>query len=301
VTKNNRLALFTTVYPGVEKYLPAWYASVAQQTDTNFDLWIAVDLLTPANVINAIGTDPYAQWIESKPGDTPAQIRQTAIEQLVDVYPAVIFVDSDDVLFPTRVEAARAALEANDVYGCAMTIIDESGSDLGLKFQSPTDDFSTLLPTTNVFGLSNTAYRSETLKACLPIPADCVMVDWLLATRAWTANAHLYFDQIPHMAYRQYAENTARVLPPFTAEQILLATDRVLAHYELLFENRNEPANEHRVLLSQAEYRTRRFHAAITSSPTTFERYVTQLNNLPSDHVWWSCVDHPKLEHVWKN
>jgi hypothetical protein len=301
VNLNNRLALFTTVYPGVEKYLRVWYESVAQQSDSNFDLWIAVDLLTPADVINAIGTDPHARWIEASPGDTPAQIRQTAIEQMVDNYSAVVFVDSDDLLFPTRVEAARSALESNDVYGCAMTIIDESGSDLGLKFQSPTDDFSTLLPTTNVFGLSNTAYRSETLKACLPIPAECVMVDWLLATRAWADGATLHFEKSPHMAYRQYAENTARVLPPFSVDQILLATERVIAHYEMLYEAINHPATEHHVLLSQAEKTARQFQTAITSSRTTLNRYLTELDTLPHDHVWWSCVAHPKLENVWKN
>jgi hypothetical protein len=301
VTQKNRLALFTTVYPGVEKYLPAWHESVVAQSDSNFDLWIAVDMLTPKDVIDAIGTDPDAQWIEAILGDTPAQIRQTAIQLLVDIYPAVIFVDSDDLLFPSRVKAARSALESNNVYACAMTIIDESGSDLGLKFQSPTDNFSDLLPTANVFGLSNTAYRSETLKACLPIPADCVMVDWLLATRAWADGATLHFDQSPHMAYRQYAENTARVLPPFTVDQILLATERVIAHYEMLFEARNHPVNEHHVLLSQAEKTALQFQTAITSSRTTLNRYLIELNTLPSDHVWWSCVAHPKLENVWKN
>ena len=28
-----RLALYTTVYPGVERYLADWYASVRRQTD----------------------------------------------------------------------------------------------------------------------------------------------------------------------------------------------------------------------------------------------------------------------------
>ena len=38
-----RLALYTTIYPGVEPYLADWIHSVDAQTDRAFDLWVGLD------------------------------------------------------------------------------------------------------------------------------------------------------------------------------------------------------------------------------------------------------------------
>ena len=70
-------------------------------------------------------------------------------------------------------------------------------------------------PRNNVFGLSNSAFRSDLLRRCLPIPADAVLVDWFLATRAWLMGARMAFDPEVEMDYRQYGGNMARVGPPF--------------------------------------------------------------------------------------
>src|SRR6266508_5236746 len=98
---SDRLALYTTIYPGVEKYLAAWYNSVSLQTDRHFDLWIGIDSLSTDQVIAALGTEPRATWIVAEAGVSRAQIRQKAIEQMVDAYQAIVFVDSDDLLCQT--------------------------------------------------------------------------------------------------------------------------------------------------------------------------------------------------------
>ncbi len=38
-----KVALCTTIYPGVEAYLPDWYRSVRAQTDRDFQLWVGLD------------------------------------------------------------------------------------------------------------------------------------------------------------------------------------------------------------------------------------------------------------------
>ena len=297
-----RLALYTTVYPGIEKYLSAWYNSVLAQTDRNFDIWIGVDGLDVSTLITAMGADPSTTWVIATKGDSPAQIRQKAIARMVRKYPAVVFADSDDVLEPTRVEAARESLTQSDVSGCAMRIIDERGNDLGIVLKPPEgQDIGGLLPRNNVFGLSNTAYRTQILRQCLPIPAECVLVDWFLITRAWALGARLDFDFTCRMAYRQHPLNTARVLPPFTPQQVTLATERVLDHYTLVLENIPELQAQHRVELEAARDRVRAFHKSIKDSPDTLHRYVQALNQLPPNHVWWSCVVHPQLEEIWKS
>jgi len=299
---SDRLALYTTVYPGVEKYLPAWYASVLAQTDRDFDVWIGVDGLDVDVVIAAMGADPSATWIIAAKGDSPAQIRQKAIQRIVRLYPAIVFVDSDDVLYPTRVEAARRSLDRYDVSGCAMRLIDENGSDLGIVFGPANgQDLAALLAWNNVFGLSNTAYRSQTLHQCLPIPVECVLVDWFMVTRAWTSGARLDFDFTCRMAYRQHSNNTARVLPPFTAQQVMLATERVLNHYALVLENIPELQPRHQVELECARRLTKAFYTSIANDSDILDQYVEALNQLPPKHVWWSCVAHPQLEGIWRN
>lgn len=296
----DRLALCTTFYPGVERFLGAWYESVRLQTDSAFDLWIGLDELDPRTAMEAIGTDPHATWVQAPPAVTPAQVRQASIEPICRQYPAVVFVDADDILYPSRVEASRKGLECSDAYGAAMDIVGERGEAAGVRFEAPDLPVSEVLPRWNIFGLSNTAYRTGVLSACLPIPSSCILVDWFLATRAWGNNARFFFDREPRMAYRQHGTNTARVLPPFTAEQVLLAARRVTEHYALVLEHGTLPADHHRLVREAAE-RARGFLGAMRASSERLDLYVQALNKLPAGHIWWSCVAHPDLEETWRN
>jgi hypothetical protein len=297
-----RLALFTTVYPGVEKYLAEWFRSISRQTDHAFDLWIAVDALSKEDVTRAIGIEPRATWVHSHEGDTPAQLRQRALSQIVEQYEAVVCVDSDDLLLPDRIEAARAALAHYDLTGCALTIVGEAGDELGPIFAPDRrDDLGSLLPRYNVFGLSNTAYRSETLSRSLPLPAGCVLVDWLLATRAWASGASLHFDFTPRMAYRQYSSNVARVVPPFSQRQVQQATERVLSHYRCALESDRELPEPQHQMLAHAARRAEEFHKAITLVPRVLKEYVEALNRLEPKFIWWWSVAHPDLEEIWRS
>jgi hypothetical protein len=283
------------------KYISSWYGSVQDQTDHDFDLWIGIDGLEIYEVVDAMGAEPPATWLKAEEGDSPAQIRQRAIERMVDKYSAVVFVDCDDLLAPTRLEAARRSLEQTDVSGCAMRIIDASGNDLNAVFKPPAGvDVATILPRNNVFGLSNTAYRSQILRRCLPIPAECILADWFLVTRAWASGARLSFDYTTRMAYRQYPNNIGKVLCPFTSQQILVATGRVLNHYECVLTKIRDLQPNHINELESAHSRARAFHRSVTSSPVVLRQYVWALNNLGSNPlIWWDCVAHPQLEEIW--
>ena len=203
--ETEKLALYTTVYPGVEEYLADWYLSVRNQTDRDFDIWVGVDGLDPKAVEKAIGAKTSAIWVMADRNDSEAQVRQRPLEQIVKRYSGVVLADSDDVLEPTRVEASRKALRDADVCGCAMRIIDAGGRDTGQVFCPPREvGIGELLSRGNVFGLSNTSYRSETLERCLPIPSECILVDWYLVTRALAHGARFFFDRSCRMAYRPH-------------------------------------------------------------------------------------------------
>lgn len=294
-----RLALYTTIYPGVEPCLAGWFSSVAAQTDRNFDLWIGLDTLTPDDVAAACGRACTAQWVRMTEA-TPAEIRSRTLETVVERYPAVVLVDSDDLLHPSRLSAARQMLRDADVGACAVEFLDAAGHALGVVLAPPAGaDAAELLPRWNVFGLSNTAWRSTTLRRCLPIPAESVLIDWLLATRAWAAGATLAFDPAPRMGYRQHSGGLAPVLPPFDEGQVLAATGRVLAHYELLLDRGWPLPAEPRRVLDRERARVAAFGAAIDRRPGLLSEYVDALNRLRPVRVWWWLVANPKLEAVW--
>jgi len=213
-----------------------------------------------------------------------------------------VLVDSDDLLYPARVERARKALQTYEVAGCALSIIDEMGRSLGTTFGPPAGaSIEALLPSYNVFGMSNSAYRSEVLRACLPIPPNCVLVDWLLATRAWAHGASMSFDAAPGMAYRQYGANTARVVPPFTEQQVLEAAGRVLNHYRAVMSSGCGIPVDKLEQLQTAQSRAETFMTSISRSARTLHNYVQALNGIPPLYIWWWCVAHPELEAIWKS
>ena len=296
-----KVALYTTIYPGVEKYLAAWYQSVQRQTDQEFDIWVGVDELEPDTIIAAFGEDPQPVWIIAEEGDTPADIRQKAISKIIEQYPAIVFVDSDDILEPTRVEGARKALEQSDVNGCAMRIIDANGKDLELVFAPNDVNLNSILPKYNVFGFSNTIYRSDVLHDCLPVPSKCTLVDWFIITRAWAKGYRLTFDPNVRMAYRQHEANLAKILPPFTSAQILLATQRVLEHFQMVLEHIPELTGGKRLEVEKSQLKVKHFYQSISRDPGILAQYVMALNQMPPEMIWWSNVANPRLEAIWIN
>jgi hypothetical protein len=295
------LAVYTTIYPGVEAYLVDWYRSLRQQTDQEFQLWIGLDKLRSESVQNMLGSDLKANWVLPPSGATPAQIRQQALARIVEIYSAVVLVDSDDLLHPSRVAAARAALQTSELAGCALRLIDQQGTDLDLTFDLPPPHRpEDVFPRNNVFGFSNSAFRSELLRQCLPIPAGAVLVDWFLATRAWLLGARLSFDRVPRMDYRQHPANTARVRLPFSRDQVISDTALVRRHFQvLLAEPTSHYVADRYAALRRVTREVEEFHRQIVLHPTQLDGYVEALNAVHPPPLWWSCVAYPALGHMW--
>lgn len=298
-----RLALVTAVYPGVETFLGAWHRSVLAQEDGDVDLWIACDGIDPAHVVEVLGVDPGAHWVRASPGDTPAQVRQRVLERVVERYDAVVLVDSDDLLHPSRVAAARRRLATSDLSACALRLVDERGHDLGATLVLPTgaapDD---VLPRTNIYGLSNSAYRCELLRRCLPIPAAARAVDWFLATRAWLSRARLDVDPVARMDYRQHGANMTCVLPPFDAAQLRRDTPMVAAHVAQLISATGErPDTARLAALVAMAADIEAFSRRVVGDDERLERYLRRLSDLAPAPLWWVHVAHPALRALWQD
>ena len=299
----HRIAVYTTIYPGVEVYLPDWYRSVEEQTDQDFQLWIGLDGMEAGGVETAIGAHLEAVWVPSKADNTPARIRQRSLAQIVEDFDAVILVDSDDILHPTRVAAARAALQTSDLAACALRLVDHQREDLGTTLTLPGHALpENILPRNNVFGFSNSAYRSELLRRCLPLPADSVLIDWFLATKAWLMGARLAFDPVVRMEYRQHRANMAPIRSPFDAKQVTRDTRKVLEHYHLLLASPMENVLPDRwAQVQEAAADVQLFFDQVVSRPRKLENYVRNLNRLEPEVIWWWDVAQPALQWMWKD
>ena len=296
-----RVAVHATAYRAGLRYFGEWYRSVCAQSDSDFDVWISLDGVTERDVVAAVGQPAHVTWRAALPNATPSAVRQDALAAMVEGYDAIVGCDIDDVMLPSRIAAARRAVDEADVSGCALDVMDEAGRDMNVVFAPPRDlCLDTMLPRWNVFGFSNVVWRTDVLERCLPIPATCLLFDWLLTTRAWSLGARLAFDHTPQMRYRQYAGNTAAVLPPFTVEQVRLATSRVLAHYDLVLDSSWLLAEPYRTQVADARDRCRAFAAAV-ASPDRLASYVRALNSLPPRYIWWWSVANPELESLWKS
>jgi hypothetical protein len=295
------LAVYTTIYPGVEPYLPDWHRSLRQQTDQDFQLWIGLDRLTSKFAESLLGCDLKAHWVKAPSGATPAQIRQQGLGQIVEACSAVVLVDSDDLLLPSRVAAARSALLDSELAGCALRFVDQQGKSLELTFDLPAQlEPEDVFPRNNVFGFSNSAFRSDLLRRCLPIPAEAVLVDWFLATRAWLLGASMGFDRVPRMDYRQHSANTARVRCPFSRDQVISDTALVRRHFQLVL---GEPESDYVAkrydTLKRVIKEVEKFHQRVILQPAMLDAYVEALNALHPAPLWWSCVAYPTLRQMW--
>jgi hypothetical protein len=232
---------------------------------------------------------------------TPAEIRLEGIQAVLEGSDDVVFVDSDDIMDPARVEHDRRALERADAVACALDLIDVSGRGMGVTMGlAPGETIDSIVPRWNVFGLSNSAYRGSRLGPLLSFPPECVLLDWLLVTRAWLSELVLHFSGTPLMKYRRYGANTTCLLPPFTVKDVRSATDQVSHHYSALTRDKSPwaPARWERVV--QERKRVDAFKRGVCVNAEKLEAYTKALNTLPYRCVWAWAVANPYLENLWK-
>ena len=298
----NRYALYTTIYPGIERFLGEWCRSVNSQDHSNFDVWIGIDNVETTTVSSLLDQRFEVIFVHALSGETPVSLRCRAMMAMVARYETIVFTDSDDILETDRVSAALSGIVDADIYGCALGLIDVGGLDLGIYFGLLKDETpDVILPYNNFLGLSNTAWRSETLEKYLPVPERCVAMDWLLAVRAWGLGAKITFDGTVRMQYRQYGANVACVIPPFSPEQIVKATAVVTEHFRAVTDSGDGFSAQKIHTLQEAAAKIEIFRNTIMSSCAALDHYVTALNKLPPHRLWWLSVAHPALEDIWNS
>lgn len=138
------------------------------------------------------------------------------------------------------------------------------------------------------------------MSRCLPIPATVEIVDRFLVTKAWLCGARLSFDAAVGMDYRQHGGNMAQVRAPFSREQVVRDTERVLQHYRLIRAYPPRGAIAARTMqIDEAALDVERFRTEVLGSENVLAQYLDTLNTLDPAPLWWSSVAHPTLRHYW--
>lgn len=299
------LMVFTTAYRAGLEYLPAFLSGLAEQTDSDFHLIVAVDDVEEAELapyLTAAGPDLAARTATHRAEHAADHValRQEVLLRTVPGTSGVVLMDSDDVPLPTRVAAARAALAKAEVAACALELTDEAGTPTGGRFGTePIDDWASVLARSNVVGFGNAAYRSEVLLDCLPAPAGTRLLDWLVAVRALASGAHLTIDPTPRARYRLHGASSAGVTRPFTEAQLLKATALVANHYALALSpmpsGRALPPGL-RALIELAAADLREFQERVIADEAERNAYLNALNADPRVFRWWEWLDSRRQE-----
>lgn len=305
----SKIALYTTFFPAILPFVGDWFRSVLKQELEDFDIWIALDGVDRQEAHAATGQEITATFVEASAGATPAAIRNEVWQEMVSGYDMIIMTDADDVLHPTRVRAASEALQSVDLVACALRIVNEEGRPTGRTMTLARNvDLPSFLARGNIYGLSNTAFRTDLLSSILPVPPEVEVVDWHLASAALRAGGTLGFDPAPRMDYRRYGGNLAPIAPPVDETTLARGTAIVQRHLKMQRglaapQRQDTPCAATR--LDVAIHR--RWGEVMTFSramqdPERRSSYLTALaSRSDRNFAWWEFIAMPELEDLWNH
>ena len=204
------IAFLTVVYPGVEPYLPDFFASLNNQSCKDFDLIIYNDGLCGLDEKFHKLTD--IRYRIFNVSGSPAKIREKAINGLkFDGFKYAIFGDGDDYFSENRVTDSLNLLKKNDIVMNDLDLVDDTGRITAKSYLSnrlinnQTIDFDFIVDK-NIFGLSNTAINLDKIPH-VSFTDDLVAVDWYFFTILLKNGLKAVFSNQSKTYYRQHDSN----------------------------------------------------------------------------------------------
>lgn len=275
---SDRLAVLTTVFPVVRPFLDDFAGCLTAQSDPGFTLFAVNDGLPADEIRRAL--EPL-DVIVVEAGRTPAENRRLGMRAVLDAgFAKLVFADADDTMRDDRIAASKIGLRSADMVFNDLAL-DCGRSLLARRFGAGYEFSWRDVLDRNFLGLSNTALRTELLKAQLEfVSADSSVVDWGLFTRLLHAGARLaQVDTQTH--YRRHASSFA-VLGAESEASVRQAVTVKAHHYAALREL------DHRFRVRAG------FFAALVETETdskVFRDYAARcLNESPARPLWWEIA-----------
>ena len=207
----NKIAVFTVVFPAIEKYFSDFKQSLLKQTSQNYDLVIVNDGCDEC-LLRGLFSD-FNLYI-LPPAISRAKHREVGIEYAKKRgYEYMVFCDADDYFFNNRIALCVEYLsrEGVDIVVNDLDIVNEKGEliqhgYLSNRISEKTNLDASFLYNKNIFGLSNTAINLIQLPE-INLPEDLIIVDWFLFSYLLEKGMKSVFIKEPLTYYRQHESN----------------------------------------------------------------------------------------------
>ena len=275
--------LFTVVYPQAIKYFSDFCTSAVTQSNKDFDVLIIndgcernilCDFLTNLNytIIDAAGN--------------PSKNRQQGINYArQNGYKYLVSCDVDDTFSPGRIGDTIKLLSTNeyDILVCNLNIVNESLHPLikdYFSFEIPGDKLidKEFIRDKNIFGMSNTAIKLQSLKNDISIP-DTPIADWYLFTMLLDKGLTAGYVNQSYVNYRQYDANLIGI-NCFDVSTFKRLANYKYCHYKLLVENGFE---DYKSLLYESE-------KLLTVSDKRIETIISKQLEDHKQPLWWQII-----------
>ncbi|MCK5092439.1 MAG: glycosyltransferase [Gammaproteobacteria bacterium] len=234
----SKVAFITVVYPGCEKYLPEFVASINDQTYKDFDLVVLNDKCSDIEVIKKHNENSL---IEIKTENrTPAEIRAYGLKYVLqNQYSHVILGDSDDWFEDNRVEASLNALSDSDIIVNDLHLAKDrkhiyKKNYLSCRFENNQNIYIDDLLDKNILGLSNTAIKLNNVDY-FDIGKEIVAIDWFIFSHLLLDGLRAKFINETATYYRQHDDNIIG-LGALTIDSLRKGLSIKKSHYKNLVE-----------------------------------------------------------------
>lgn len=286
--KQNQLVVLAVSYDGVKKYLDDYFASLDNQTVSNFDVLIANDGL--------FGLELFLEkfnlnWLSFDVSGSVSSNRQRLIQKALDMkYEKIVFTDMDDTFHDNRLEISMNVLEDSSVMVNDLNLIDVDGrvtakNYFSRRFKQLDITLDTLFYG-NMMGMSNTSARSEVFKDSPAITGgESNAFDWYLWTTVLAGGDNALFTSETSTNYRIHDNNIAGLPQNINLENVIKGVEIKYQHYNLvsyLGESYIKQAEGYKILKDMIKEKDWR------------EQYIYALNAHPVENAtWWENIRLP--------
>ena len=207
-----KTAFLTTIFPACEKYLPDFFTSLQNQTFKDFDIVVVIENVDKSQIKDLCTSEMTVKVVNSTQASAVGN-RIQGLQYIVENgYNIVVFGDCDDTFSTNRVEESLKTLETADIAVNELMLVDENltllhNNYLSQRLENNQRLDADFIKDKNVFGLSNTALRTNILPEFDEIP-DVIAFDWYLyAEILENSEISTRFTDQCFTNYRQHEQN----------------------------------------------------------------------------------------------
>lgn len=212
-----KACIFTVVHQGSINYFSAFLRSLVAQTNQNFDLFLVVDSIPSSflqKIVKSVLFNFKVTYFEYSGGILENRVK--GLQNLLskeDIYEAVIFADSDDILSDNYVDEVLKEIQLYDfVFSDLVPFSNDkiSKKNVGIwqkRFENSNILNIDFLKDKNVLGFGNTSVNFKVIKRIDKKYPEPLAPDWYFFKQILKSKDRIKFNDKTLVFYRQHSTN----------------------------------------------------------------------------------------------